>query len=86
MPLALGTIRIVGGRPRYGAGEIVPPDKGLPVGGAWVGHAKLQLEKRSWSRRFSRTATPVPGIRSFVRNWRPGLNITANPYIIEIPL
>lgn len=29
---------------------------------------------------------PVPGVRSFVRNWHPGLNIPANPYIIEIPL
>jgi site-specific DNA recombinase len=29
---------------------------------------------------------PVPGVRSFVRKWRPGLNITANPYVIEIAL
>jgi len=29
---------------------------------------------------------PVPAVRSFVRKWRPGLNITANPYVIEIAL
>jgi hypothetical protein len=32
------------------------------------------------------SAAVGPGVRSFVPKWRPSLNITANPYVIEISL
>jgi hypothetical protein len=29
---------------------------------------------------------PVPGLRSFVRNWRAGQDETANTYVIEVAI